>query len=88
MEEHMLVCNAIYFSVIYNQCISRVTGTLHELLQVLRTANILTEDLALPEDSFDLEATYRGLCVVPETDVPIEERVRHRIGRFYPFTKG
>ena len=32
----------------------------------MHTADILTEDLALPEDPDDLEATYRGLCHLPD----------------------
>jgi DNA polymerase lambda len=39
--------------------LSRLLGDLH-------TAGILTEDLALPEDPDDLEATYRGLCRIPK----------------------
>ena len=35
------------------------------LLRELHNVGILTEDLALPEDPDDLEATYRGLCHLP-----------------------
>ena len=37
-------------------------GVMPRLLRELHTAGILTEDLALPEDPDDLEASYRGLC--------------------------
>ncbi|KAF8808330.1 hypothetical protein BYT27DRAFT_7137453 [Phlegmacium glaucopus] len=45
------------------------------LLQELRAAGILKEDLALPDDPDDLEATYRGLCHLPH----IEGSRRRRI---------
>ena len=38
---------------------------LSRLLRELHTAGILTENLALPDDPDDLEATYRGLCHLP-----------------------
>ncbi|KIM37902.1 hypothetical protein M413DRAFT_252511 [Hebeloma cylindrosporum] len=41
-------------------------GVLPCLLQKLHAADIITEDLALPEDPDDLEAIYRGLCHVPD----------------------
>jgi len=41
-------------------------GVLRRLLKALREAGIIVEDLALPEDSDDLEATYRGLCCLPD----------------------
>jgi DNA polymerase lambda len=44
------------------------------ILQKLHAAHILTEDLALPEDPYDLECTYRGLCRLP--DVPRSRRRR------------
>jgi len=37
-------------------------GVLKILLQELHLRNILTEDLAIPDDFDDLELTYRGLC--------------------------
>ncbi|KAL0574084.1 hypothetical protein V5O48_007869 [Marasmius crinis-equi] len=40
-------------------------GVLSRLLKKLHDADILTEDLALPEDPDDLEAIYRGLCHLP-----------------------
>ncbi|KAJ7060183.1 hypothetical protein C8F01DRAFT_190348 [Mycena amicta] len=40
-------------------------GILHFLLKALHKAGIITEDLALPEDPFDEEAIYRGLCRLP-----------------------
>ncbi|KAG6826943.1 hypothetical protein H0H92_013820 [Tricholoma furcatifolium] len=40
-------------------------GVLSQLLAALHAADILTEDLALPEDPDDLEAIYRGLCRLP-----------------------
>ena len=45
------------------------------LLRELHTAGILTEDLALPEDPDDIEASYRGLCHLPH----IEGSRRRRI---------
>jgi hypothetical protein len=50
-------------------------GVMPRLLRELHTAGILTEDLALPEDPDDLEATYRGLCHLPH----IEGSRRRRI---------
>ncbi|KAH7911258.1 hypothetical protein BJ138DRAFT_1006996 [Hygrophoropsis aurantiaca] len=41
-------------------------GLLPELLAALHSANILTEDLSLPEDFSALELSYRGLCRLPE----------------------
>lgn len=32
----------------------------------MHAADILTEDLALPDDPDDLEATFRGLCHLPD----------------------
>ncbi|KAF9259284.1 Nucleotidyltransferase [Marasmius fiardii PR-910] len=40
-------------------------GVLPKLLKALHEADILTEDLATPEDPNDLEAIYRGLCHLP-----------------------
>ncbi|KAF5334913.1 hypothetical protein D9611_010000 [Ephemerocybe angulata] len=40
-------------------------GLLPRLLEALHKAGILTEDLATPDDPYDLEATYRGLCHIP-----------------------
>ncbi|KAJ7054668.1 DNA polymerase lambda [Mycena amicta] len=40
-------------------------GILHFLLKALHKEGIITEDLALPEDPFDEEAIYRGLCRLP-----------------------
>lgn len=42
-----------------------MTGVLPRLIRELHSSGILTEDLALPEDPYDLEATYRGLCHLP-----------------------
>jgi hypothetical protein len=50
-------------------------GVMPRLLRELHTAGILTEDLALPEDPDDLEASYRGLCRLPH----IEGSRRRRI---------
>lgn len=36
------------------------------LLQALRRAGILTDDLALPDDFDASEVTYRGLCKLPD----------------------
>ena len=45
-----------------------LVGILPRLLQELHVANILTEDLAVPEDPDDFEAIYRGLCHIPNKD--------------------
>ncbi|KAJ3526260.1 hypothetical protein NMY22_g10238 [Coprinellus aureogranulatus] len=42
------------------------SGVLPRLLKSLHQAGILTEDLALPDDPYDVETTYRGLCRVPD----------------------
>ncbi|KAJ3971993.1 hypothetical protein EV361DRAFT_908160 [Lentinula raphanica] len=49
-------------------------GVLHELLERLHTAGILTEDLALPDYSKPLEAVYHGICRLP--NVPGARRRR------------
>ncbi|KAK0446787.1 hypothetical protein EV421DRAFT_1791382 [Armillaria borealis] len=41
-------------------------GVLGKLLKKLREADIITEDLAVPENIRDLEAIYRGLCHLPQ----------------------
>ncbi|KAJ7270618.1 hypothetical protein B0H12DRAFT_1208638 [Mycena haematopus] len=41
-------------------------GILHHLLKALHDAKIITEDLALPDNPFDEEAIYRGLCHLPQ----------------------
>ncbi|KAJ7092439.1 DNA polymerase lambda [Mycena belliarum] len=41
-------------------------GILHHLLKELRKRKIITEDLALPENPFDDESIYRGLCRLPQ----------------------
>ena len=51
-----------------------LAGVLPRLLEALHSAGILTEDLAITEDLYDLEATYRGLCRLP--DVPNSKRRR------------
>lgn len=38
------------------------SGILRHLLRELRLADIITDDLALPDSYDSLEATYRGLC--------------------------
>ncbi|KIJ61681.1 hypothetical protein HYDPIDRAFT_42398 [Hydnomerulius pinastri MD-312] len=43
-------------------------GLLPALLEHLHAANILTEDLAIPDNFADLELTYRGLCKLPSPD--------------------
>ncbi|KAH9476829.1 DNA polymerase lambda [Psilocybe cubensis] len=40
-------------------------GVLSRLIQELHKHGIITEDLALPDNPYDLEATYRGLCRLP-----------------------
>jgi DNA polymerase lambda len=42
-------------------------GIVPHLLHALREAGIITEDLALPDDSNATEAVYRGLCKLPDT---------------------
>lgn len=57
-------------------------GVFPRLLLALHEAGIITEDLALPDDSHSLEATYRGLCKLPDSvdsDGRIVRRVRRRI---------
>ncbi|PFH50099.1 hypothetical protein AMATHDRAFT_145957 [Amanita thiersii Skay4041] len=49
----------------FHNALRKVPGVLRQLLAELHSARILTEDLALPEDPNDLEATYRGLCCLP-----------------------
>src|ERR1700736_3871743 len=44
-----------------------LTGIIPHLLRALRDAGIVTEDLALPDDLHAPEATYRGLCKLPDT---------------------
>ncbi len=39
---------------------------LGKLLKKLHEADIITEDLAVPENIRDLEAIYRGLCHLPQ----------------------
>ncbi|KAF8154295.1 hypothetical protein B0H34DRAFT_721306 [Crassisporium funariophilum] len=41
-------------------------GVIARLMRDLHAAGILTEDLALPDDPNSLEATYRGLCRLPD----------------------
>lgn len=41
------------------------TGVLRTLLEQLRAAGVITEDLAVPDDFSDLELVYRGLCKLP-----------------------
>ncbi|KAJ6625958.1 hypothetical protein B0H10DRAFT_1781966 [Mycena sp. CBHHK59/15] len=42
-------------------------GILRHLLKALHDEKIITEDLALPENPFDEEAIYRGLCRLPRS---------------------
>ncbi|KAJ3762525.1 hypothetical protein EV360DRAFT_35487 [Lentinula raphanica] len=51
-----------------------ISGVLHELLERLHTAGILTEDLALPDYTKPLEAVYHGICRLP--NVPGARRRR------------
>lgn len=41
-------------------------GILYDLLKALHEKNIITEDLALPDDPLGDEAIYRGLCRLPD----------------------
>ncbi|KAJ3501191.1 hypothetical protein NLJ89_g9450 [Agrocybe chaxingu] len=51
------------------------SGVIPRLLEKLHVAGILTEDLALPDDPFDLECTYRGLCRLPHVDGSTHRRI-------------
>ncbi|KAF8970645.1 hypothetical protein BDZ97DRAFT_1790287 [Flammula alnicola] len=51
------------------------SGVLPRLLQELHAASILTEDLAHPDDPHDLEATYRGLCRLPNVNGSRRRRI-------------
>ncbi|KAK7448434.1 hypothetical protein VKT23_013697 [Stygiomarasmius scandens] len=50
-------------------------GVLHRLLKKLHAANILTEDLTLPDESDDFETCYRGLCHVPGVEGARRRRI-------------
>jgi DNA polymerase lambda len=57
-------------------------GIVPHLLHALREAGIITEDLALPDDSHATEAIYRGLCKLPDTvdgEGKVVRRLRRRI---------
>ncbi|KIM81993.1 hypothetical protein PILCRDRAFT_820879 [Piloderma croceum F 1598] len=57
-------------------------GIVPHLLHALREAGIITEDLALPDDSHATEAIYRGLCKLPDTvdeEGKLVRRLRRRI---------
>ena len=45
-----------------------MAGILTRLLPILRKKEIITEDLAVPEDLETLECVYRGLCRLPEAN--------------------
>ncbi|CAA7262003.1 unnamed protein product [Cyclocybe aegerita] len=51
------------------------SGVIPRLLEELHAAGILTEDLALPDEPFDLECTYRGLCRLPHVDGSRHRRI-------------
>ena len=44
-------------------------------MKKLHDAGILSEDLAIPDDLYDLEATYRGLCRLPDIDGSRRRRI-------------
>ncbi|PPQ85750.1 hypothetical protein CVT25_003068 [Psilocybe cyanescens] len=50
-------------------------GVLSQLLLELHKVGIITEDLALPDDPDDLEATYRGLCRPPGVEGARRRRI-------------
>jgi DNA polymerase lambda len=50
-------------------------GILWHLLPALREAQIITEDLNVPEDWKDLEAIYRGLCRLPRVSGARRRRI-------------
>jgi len=45
-----------------------MAGILTRLLPILRKKEIITEDLAVPEDLESLECVYRGLCRLPQAN--------------------
>jgi len=45
-----------------------MAGILTRLLPILRKKEIITEDLAVPEDLETLECVYRGLCRLPQAN--------------------
>lgn len=52
-----------------------MSGVLSQLLLELHKVGIITEDLALPDDPDDLEATYRGLCRPPGVEGARRRRI-------------
>ncbi|TRM63113.1 hypothetical protein BD626DRAFT_431710 [Schizophyllum amplum] len=50
-------------------------GALRELLLKLHRADILTEDLAVPDDLDDPECVYHGLCHLPKTPGAKQRRI-------------
>lgn len=54
-----------------------LSGVLLRLLQELKLAGILTEDLCVPgpKDRDDLEAVYRGLCRLPSVPNSCRRRI-------------
>jgi hypothetical protein len=50
-------------------------GLLPRLHASLKDAGILTEDLAIPDNPYDLEATYRGLCRLPNEPTSKRRRI-------------
>jgi DNA polymerase lambda len=76
---HMLVC---YHHVLRLSLTTIFLGIVPHLLHALREAGIITEDLALPDDSHATEAIYRGLCKLPDTvdeEGKLVRRLRRRI---------
>jgi hypothetical protein len=79
--KHTQVC--YYFAVHFcfkESYSTNSQGVIPHLLRALHEAGIITEDLALPDDSHSLEATYRGLCKLPDT-VDIDGRILRRVRR-------
>ncbi|KAF7303194.1 DNA polymerase lambda [Mycena kentingensis (nom. inval.)] len=50
-------------------------GILARLLKALHKKGIITEDLALPENPYDEEAIYRGLCRLPDVEGAKRRRI-------------
>lgn len=73
MAKHMPVRCVLHELAVANRLFS--AGILQRLIHELHEAGIVTEDLALPEESEDsLEGCYRGLCRLPH--VPNSKRRR------------
>lgn len=63
--------------VLHNYLANTLSGLLIRLLQELKQAGILTEDLCMPDpkDETQLEAVYRGLCRLPNVEGSRRRRI-------------